>query len=370
MSEIHNEMVSDNQDKTAALPLRPDKQPPLFKIAGLFLLVVVIVIANTFLFHKGNEAHDEKKESEAFETAHANPMTKTPDEATHAGLKTDAAIVQQQGFQQAMAEARAKDFVERLQASQSNGGESSGTAYAMNASGASLSATPPHEFEQRNGVGQPYISDPNTAFLNQESHSRAQHVYAAHFGAMPYLIGQGKFIFANLAVAVNSDLPGQMTAIVSQDVYGEQGRKILIPKGSLLVGEYKSGLVNNQGRLFVVWTRVREPNGIDVMLGSEGTDTLGRAGLTGDVDHHFFARFGSSFLIAMIGAGASTVGVNPNDEYNSAASYRQSVSQALAQQAGTTLNQSINIPPTINVPQGEKIVVFVNRDLDFTRVVR
>jgi type IV secretion system protein VirB10 len=153
-------------------------------------------------------------------------------------------------------------------------------------------------------------------------------------------------------------------------VYGEQGRHILIPKGSKLIGEYKSGLVNNQSRLFVIWTRVREPNGIDVMLGSEGTDELGRAGLTGETDYHFFARFGTATLMAMISAGASTIGVNPNDEYNSMASYRQNVSQALAQQANNTLNQGINIPPTINIHQGQKIVIFVNRDLDFSRVYR
>ena len=115
---------------------------------------------------------------------------------------------------------------------------------------------------------------------------------------------------------------------------------------------------------------VREPNGIDVMLGSEGTDALGRAGLTGNVDYHFFARFGSAFLIAMIGAGVSTVGVNPNDQYNSSAAYRQNVSQALAQQANNTLDQNINIPPTANIAQGQQIVVFVNRDLDFSRVMR
>ena len=156
----------------------------------------------------------------------------------------------QQNMQQALAEAKAKDFVERLQASQ--GGTVQGS---HDMASAPSGMNDPAQQSENNAVSSIKLTDPNTAFLLEASNSKAEHVYATHFGALPYLIGQGKFIFANLAVASNSDLPGQMRAIVSQDVYGEQGRKVLIPKGSLLIGEYKSGLVNNQDRLFVVWTR-------------------------------------------------------------------------------------------------------------------
>ncbi|MBV9575092.1 MAG: TrbI/VirB10 family protein [Gammaproteobacteria bacterium] len=366
MSTSNNEALLEKQANHTALPLRPVKQPT-FKIISVLLLITLVVLVNYFLFHRREPVSTIKNE-DTFEMPHLNTTIKPSIETSHR-TTPDTEKLAQQNMQQALAEAKAKDLIERLQASQ---GSADVTAtYAQTSSDTSINPNSNSSSDRENNVlSNVRMSDPNTAFLMQASNSKAEHVYATHFGMLPFVIGQGKFIFANLAVAINSDLPGQMTAIVSQDVYGEQGRKILIPKGSLLIGEYKSGLANHQSRLFVVWTRLREPNGIDVMLGSEGTDALGRAGLTGDVDYHFFARFGSAFLIAMIGAGASTVGVNPNDEYNSAAAYRQNVSQALAQQANNTLDQNMNIPPTINIAQGEKIVVFVNRDLDFSRVIR
>jgi type IV secretion system protein VirB10 len=263
-----------------------------------------------------------------------------------------------------LVEAKAKDFIERLQVSQNAGGvsQSSGPSNAIS-SGV-------------NNEGQPAPAtnvlpqDPNTAFLLQASNSKTEREYATHFGPLPYVIGQGKFIFATLAVAINSDLAGQIEAVVSQDVYGEQGRKVLIPRGSHLIGQYRSGLSNNQSRLFTVWTRIKEPNGVDIQLGSEGTDTLGRAGLTGNVDYHFFDRFGSSLLVSLIGAGAANIGVNSSDQYNSASAYRTGIAEAMSEQGKSLLSQNINIPPTINIAQGEKIVVFVNRDLDFSRVYR
>ena len=106
------------------------------------------------------------------------------------------------------------------------------------------------------------------------------------------------------------------------------------------------------------------------MLGSEGTDALGQAGLTGKTNYHFFARFGTATLLSLIGTGVSTIGVNSQDQYNSMAAYRQAASQALAKEARDTLSSTANIPPTIHVKQGSRIVVFVNKDLDFSKVYR
>lgn len=362
MSESNQALTIDPAKKNA-LPLQGEKQPT-GKIIGLMVMFLVILAINYFVLHHAEQRPAVQKDTERFDVAQTRSTPVSQPVITRA--KED--MTREHELEKKLEEAKARDFIDRLQAPQNSSGTNA--TYSAGTAGAPLSQGNNNKLISYNGGGGARITDPNTAFLLQESNTKAEHVYATHYGLLPYLIGQGKFIFANLAVAINSDLPGQITATVSQDIYGEQGRKILIPKGSLLIGEYKSGLVNNQSRLFIVWTRVREPNGIDVMLGSEGTDPLGRAGLTGDVDYHFFARFGSAFLIAMIGAGASTVGVNPNDQYNSASAYRENVSQALAQQANSTLDQNIHIPPTINVPQGQKIVVFVNRDLDFSRVIR
>ena len=393
----------------SSLPLTGEKKPR-FKVMGLVLLIVFILMGNYFLFHRqATDAQTIKKE-ETFDTSYLNPVSELPkgtsaaevlSTSVPASAQSDSlsqatpptAAPSAQEMEKALAEAKAKDFIERVQASQHGGGNNLNTSmtygnstaafngdhYSTNftnsnsGNGNSSLDDNSNAGQQNNGISAAMaerIEDPNTAFLVAASNSKAERSYATHYGNLPFVIGQGKFIFANLSVAINSDLPGQISAIVSQDVYGEQGRRILIPKGSLLIGEYKSGLANNQSRLFVVWTRLREPNGIDIQLGSGGTDALGRAGLTGNVDYHFLARFGTASLIALIGAGTANIGVASSDQFNSAADYRQQVASALAQQATNTLNQSINIPPTINVVQGEKIVVFVNKDLDFSRVYR
>lgn len=341
-----NQQPTDN----TSLPLQASN-PNKFKIIAIFIALILICGVNFYLFSGSKKATPNNENDEQY---HA-PVLRT-DAGVQSSSINKIDLDKQLKLKEELATAKAKAFIERLQAPQQ-----------------------PEEAKSNQGSVETKLSkqtdpvrlnDPNSAFLAQASNSKAEHVYATHYGSLPYMVSQGKFIFANLATAINSDLPGQISAIVSEDVYGDQGRKILIPKGSQLIGEYRSGLVNNQSRLFVVWTRVKEPNGIDVQLGSPGTDALGQAGLTGYVDNHYAARYLSATLIALIGAGAANAGVASSDQFNSAAAYRQNVSQALATEASNTLSQNINIPPTIHVPQGQNIVVYVNRDLDFSRVYK
>ena len=116
---------------------------------------------------------------------------------------------------------------------------------------------------------------------------------------------EGTLIPGILETAIVSDLPGQMRAIVSQDVYSFDGRRVLIPTGTRLIGEYQSEIIRGQKRIFVVWTRMLRDDGVSVRLNSIGADSLGRAGLTGHVDNKFRERFGAAILLSIVGAGAS-----------------------------------------------------------------
>lgn len=362
---IQDSLTNTESKISDSLPLKGEKEG-YYKIIGVILLVLSIIVLNIVLMHK------EKKESiestDENYTTNATPITKMQlpsNKITHSEPVIDETKV----MQQKIAEAKAQDFISRLQASQNLNSSLSANASIPDSNNKALGIT---DESSRNisATSSTLTQDPNTAFLLQASNSKAQREYATHFGPLPFLVGQGKFIFGTLAVAINSDLPGPIEAVVAEDIYGEQGYRILIPRGSHLIGEYRSGLSNNQSRLFIVWTRIKLPNGIDVQLGSEGTDALGRAGLTGHVDYHFIERFGSSLLISMIGAGAATIGVNSSDQYNSSAAFRSSVAEAMSEQGKNLLNQNINIPSTVKIAQGEKIVVFVSRDLDFSRVYR
>lgn len=179
-------------------------------------------------------------------------------------------------------------------------------------------------------------------------------------------VAQGSLISGVLQTAINTDLPGMLKANVSEDVYSINGRKKLIPKGSILIGQYNSGILLGQKRVLVMWTRLIRPDGVYVMLGSPGTDSLGRSGLGADVlETHFWERFGEASLLSIIGTGIATAGVEQDAEYNSESAYRMMLASNFQSTANATLSATMSQKPTIHVYQGSKINVFVNRDLSF-----
>jgi type IV secretion system protein VirB10 len=171
------------------------------------------------------------------------------------------------------------------------------------------------------------------------------------------MVAQGTVIAAVLETAVNSDLPGYARAIVSQDVRSFDRKTVVIPRGSRLVGEYKSAASIGQSRAFIVWTRVLRPDGVSVQLGSPTTDELGQAGLSGKVDRHFWQRYGGAVLMTTIGGAASSIGGGSTVVLGGTTD---------ASGAATSLQSSGKISPTIRVPQGTPIQVFVAKDLDFS----
>lgn len=180
---------------------------------------------------------------------------------------------------------------------------------------------------------------------------------AVQINNMYKTVAAGKFIQGILETAIDSTLPGQVRAVVSSDLYSENGANVLIPKGSRLVGQYQSGIRQGQNRVFVIWSHVTTPTGVQVSLESAGTDALGTAGMGGDYDSHFFKRFGAALLLSIIEnyeSDQNDLNVNTGNSLNRASSI--------------ALEKDINIPPTIYVDQGEKINVFIARNLNFEGV--
>jgi type IV secretion system protein VirB10 len=169
---------------------------------------------------------------------------------------------------------------------------------------------------------------------------------------------QGTLIPAVLETAINSDLPGYVRAVVSQDVRSFDGSRVLIPRSSRLIGQYRSGLAAGQTRTYVLWSRLIRPDGASVALASPATDEAGTTGLTGEVQSHFFKRFGSALLLSVVGAAGAMA--------SGGASMLAAGGGASAASAAT--QQSGNIPPTVRVRQGQPIRVFTARDLDFSTV--
>jgi len=176
------------------------------------------------------------------------------------------------------------------------------------------------------------------------------------------LLPKGAFIDCTLETAIDSTLPGMTTCVTATDTFGVDGSTVLIERGSKLVGETRGEVHQGAARVFVLWTEARTPTGVIVPLASPGTDELGRSGLPGEVNRHFFERFGAAILISIIdGAVQSAV----SSRGGGAVIVNPSTSQDVMTEV---LKGTINIPPTVTKAQGDRIQVLVARDLDFRSV--
>jgi type IV secretion system protein VirB10 len=169
-------------------------------------------------------------------------------------------------------------------------------------------------------------------------------------------VAQGTLIPAVLETAIDTDVPGFARAVVSQDVRSFDGSRVLIPRSSRLIGEYKATSAAGQRRAYLMWTRLIRPDGVSIALASPAADFTGQAGIGGQVNSHFFSRFGSAILLSILG-GASTLATGGAGTV--IMSGGQSAASIAAQRDGSR-------GPTIKVRQGEPIRVFTARDLIFS----
>ncbi|MFN5382430.1 MAG: TrbI/VirB10 family protein [Alphaproteobacteria bacterium] len=211
-------------------------------------------------------------------------------------------------------------------------------------------------------------------------------VKATHIGRLDNLIAQGKIIHAVLETAINTDLPGTLRAVISRDVYAENGKAILVPKGSRVIGNYEFQVKPGQTRVAVVWSRLIRPDGVDIALDSPGTDTLGRSGIQGFLDNKFLTRLTNAFMISyvlpLIGDRLFKVDKNQDITTTAAQNVQTGVTTTSttatlkAQQlkessdkfrdvTSKAIEESFSTKPTIYVDQGTEINIFVNRDVIF-----
>lgn len=183
-----------------------------------------------------------------------------------------------------------------------------------------------------------------------------------------YFITQGTFLDCVMETAISSDVPGMTACRLTRDIYSTDAKVLLLERGSRVIGEYQSGLNQGQARIFVLWSRIETPAGVIVNLDSPGTDSLGRSGLSGHVDTHFWARFGGALMLSLVddigtyaASAAASSGNNTQIQFGGLSDFTQNA-------ASIALENSINIPPTLIKNQGEPINIYVARDLDFRGV--
>jgi type IV secretion system protein VirB10 len=182
---------------------------------------------------------------------------------------------------------------------------------------------------------------------------------AARLPDRNFLIVAGASIPCVLQTAMDTTTPGYVSCLIPRDVLSDNGGVVLMEKGTKVLGEYRSTLRQGQRRLFVLWTRAVTPAGVAIALGSPAADPVGRAGFDGEVDTHFWDRFGGALLLSIVDDAAYAL-AGPDTGAN--------VTRLPSDAAGIAVQNSINIPPSLRKAQGSEVSIFVAQDFDFSGV--
>jgi type IV secretion system protein VirB10 len=207
------------------------------------------------------------------------------------------------------------------------------------------------------------MQDRKSAFLNASTDRRTISQDRLDVKASPYVVQAGAVIPAALITGIRSDLPGQITAQVTEPVYDSPtGKYLLIPQGARLIGQYDSSVAFGQNRLLLVWTRLIMPDGASIVLERlPGADTGGYAGLEDQVDNHWGMLFKAAVLSTFLSVGAEAG--TSQDENNLVQAIRSGASDSISQTGQQIVQRELNIQPTLTIRPGFPVRVIVSRDL-------
>lgn len=189
---------------------------------------------------------------------------------------------------------------------------------------------------------------------------------ASFLGDRNYIMAQGSFIDCTLETKLVSTVPGMTSCVISKNLYSDNGKILLVERGAKASGQYASTVTQGQKRIFVLWERIKTPNGVIINLASPGTDSLGGSGLPGHVDNHFWERFGGALMFSLVDDLAQAA-VNSTNNADNSISFG-GTAESSGDVATEIIKNTINIKPTLYKNQGERINIFVARDLDFSGV--
>lgn len=207
------------------------------------------------------------------------------------------------------------------------------------------------------------MQDRKLAFVNAEPERRTVSPNRLAEKASPYVVQAGTVIPAALITGIRSDLPGEITAQVTENVYDSPtGSNLLIPQGARLIGQYDSHVAFGQSRVLLVWNRLIMPDGTSIVLErQQGADAEGFSGLEDEVDRHWGQMFRAAALSTLLGI-ATSLG-SSDDESEIAKAIRESAQDSAANIGQQLVRNQLNVQPTLTVRPGFPVRVIVNRDL-------
>ncbi|MGX5805139.1 TrbI/VirB10 family protein [Bradyrhizobium sp. Arg314] len=207
------------------------------------------------------------------------------------------------------------------------------------------------------------LHDRKLAFVNAAPDRRTVSPDRLAEKASPYVVQAGTVIAAALITGIRSDLPGQITAQVTENVYDSPtGSYLLVPQGAKLIGQYDSQVAFGQSRVLLVWNRLIMPDGVSIVLErQQGADTEGFSGLEDEVDHHWSQLFRAAALSTVLGIGTSLG--SSKDESDIAKAIREGAQDSLSNVGQQIVRNQLNVQPTLTIRPGFPVRVIVNRDL-------
>jgi len=407
-------MKTSQKKEKLALRAEPPKtthinKPVLLIVGGVLLFIVVLAFVEAFRVSDNRQTHDNIAQSALKDTtptvtsafknlpqsytevssikkylgeSDSKPIIKIPD-----AVKQEISSLQnqQQFLQQQLATLRtqkqqsySQDNVENQQAKTSGlffpgvapprnepkNDTKSTTASSDTGSGSGGSKQNSSAYEKQN------MQQQKMDFLKPDKD--AENIYDKHSlvkPLSPYEIQAGTIIPATLLSGINTTLPGDVVAQVTESIFDSvSGQFLLVPKGSKLLGKYDSQISYGQERVLIVFYRIIRPDGSSILLQkSAGTDLLGEAGMQGNVNNHWARVIGAATLSTLlsIGAGVASDNTGRNNTYYRSASQNAylGAAGAIASTGQDLTNRAINIQPTLTIPAGYEFNVIVNKDM-------
>ena len=211
------------------------------------------------------------------------------------------------------------------------------------------------------------FSSKENSFSDSLKPTQTPSVRARKRGKMDYVLAKGTNILCTLDTQIITTRAGFTRCLITRDIYSENGKVLLLEKGSNIIGEQTAAMLHGQARVGILWNEVTTPKGVTVQLASPAAGQLGAAGVGARMKYHFWQRFGGAVMISLIGDLGDYYGNRKKSSSNQSISFENS-SETAQDMATEALKNSINIPPTAYINHGTLINIMVARDVDFSGV--
>jgi type IV secretion system protein TrbI len=383
-------MVSDDSAKsereiTTELRLHPER-PPVTRLSRKVLIglasLAIIAVVGAVIWALDNRRNREQPGQELYNTEHkttADEVAKLPRD--YSGLPPGVPPLGPPlpgDFGRPMLQERGPQGIDPEQQRVAQETEAARTSRLFTSSTTVNRALPPPASTRQTPSGAPEflgerspidadsiqnMQDRKLAFLNGPLDKRTVSGERLEGPASTYIVQAGSVIPAALMTGIRSDLPGQVTGQVTENIYDSPtGRYLLIPQGSKLIGVYDSQVSFGQSRVLLVWNRLIFPNGRSIVLERQsGADPEGYAGLEDQVDYHWDRLFTAAALSTLLGVG-SELGASEGDS-DIVRALRRGSSNTLNQAGQQVVRRNLNVQPTLTIRPGFPVRIIVNRDL-------